>query len=556
MLIPEPLAYFWSTLVIWLVSRALLRPGHATIAAVALGRSRSPRSSDRSSRCWFPRGVRRASVLLARRERSRAQADRLLDTAASGSARPRWSCSPSSGSDRSSHTTRLSWQIGTAFHHRLFIYGLWAIGAYAIGVGILPVLVALAWALGARCRTQRRDDPARACSSARSSAFIAYTAVKASYISTVFAIRVEERNLIYRQPRRLHRHGALVHAGRGSGSSRWALARPATAYLIATTPYHAYEHLYSDAFGPRDPRVAEPHVVPDEHRPGAAAVRHPRPLGRGGLASDLLRRRSHRRGSEWPAVAGRRRRGARLRLEPDRRDRRGRRVELDRQDLPLHAADAAGLDRPGDRPRADDVHRQVAAELERLLVDRVLEPVDRRRLVGGRERPRARSGITPDFTNLDGQSRRRSRPTSRSRHPALTWSGESPRSRVGCALPPLEADPDPRLGHRRSRPTAGCHERVYTASETERTPRSGGRHPEPGGGLRQRAALAHRHPGSKLRINADRQPAAGRLLAVGAERFARLRAIRWPFASRYGPVSCRRRRPTARSSRRSTTRGS
>ena len=30
--------------------------------------------------------------------------------------------------------------------------------------------------------------------------FVAYTAVKASYISTQFAIRVEERNLIYLSP--------------------------------------------------------------------------------------------------------------------------------------------------------------------------------------------------------------------------------------------------------------------------------------------------------------------------------------------------------------------
>ena len=34
-----------------------------------------------------------------------------------------------------------SWEIGTHFHHRMFTYGLWAIGAFVIGVGVLPVLV-------------------------------------------------------------------------------------------------------------------------------------------------------------------------------------------------------------------------------------------------------------------------------------------------------------------------------------------------------------------------------------------------------------------------------
>ena len=41
----------------------------------------------------------------------------------------------------------------------------------------------------------------------------------------------------------------MVRASAGCASSAWALSGAAVAYLIATTPYHAYEHLYSDAFG-------------------------------------------------------------------------------------------------------------------------------------------------------------------------------------------------------------------------------------------------------------------------------------------------------------------
>ena len=79
-------------------------------------------------------------------------------------------------------------------------------------------------------------------------AFGLYTAVKASYISTNFAIRVEERNLIYLAP--------VIFAV----TARWAIAgraRPipvllsaaAVWYLIDTTPYHNTEHFYSDAPG-------------------------------------------------------------------------------------------------------------------------------------------------------------------------------------------------------------------------------------------------------------------------------------------------------------------
>ena len=92
-----------------------------------------------------------------------------------------------------------SWQIGTHFHHRAFTYGLWAFGAFVIGVGVLPVLATLAWLLGARWRGAEE----RVLAATLVGAIVAYglyTAVKASYISTTFAIRVEERNLIYLAP--------------------------------------------------------------------------------------------------------------------------------------------------------------------------------------------------------------------------------------------------------------------------------------------------------------------------------------------------------------------
>jgi hypothetical protein len=141
----------------------------------------------------------------------------------------------------------VSWEIGTHFHHRLFTYGLWAVGAFTIGVGVLPVLVALAWLLGNSFRT-REDRALGALLVGSVLAFGVYTAVKASYLSTNFAIRVEERNLIY--------IGPVVFAV----LARWALtartrlpalvvATAAVWYLLDTTPYHNTEHFYSDAPG-------------------------------------------------------------------------------------------------------------------------------------------------------------------------------------------------------------------------------------------------------------------------------------------------------------------
>jgi hypothetical protein len=298
MLIPEPLAYLWSALVLFLLARALVRPTRSS-AAFAVGviliaplvRSELavlvPAAAIASAFAYAgsPRG-RQLIGSWTRRERIGAGTLIVLGLV--------WF-----GSFVSHHS--MSWQIGTAFHHRLITYGLWAIGAYMIGVGILPVLVALAWALGARCRTSD-ETILLGLFIGVVSCFVAYTAVKASYISTIFAIRVEERNLIYVSP------VVFTVAARWFTQGRfrivpWAVATAATGYLIATTPYHAYEHLYSDAFG-----LA---ILEWLNRTWYMTNTDLKRLLFGilvvtvlaGLASDLLRRRSPRRGFRLAALA-------------------------------------------------------------------------------------------------------------------------------------------------------------------------------------------------------------------------------------------------------------
>ncbi len=244
LLIPEPLAYLWSTVALWLLARALLRPSRGTIA-------------------WAV-----ASIVVAPAFRSQLSVLVLAGLVAAGAAgvssgRGRsvvraWSwrerigalvltlgAAVFLGAFANQHST--SWQIGTHFHHRAFTYGLWAFGAFAIGVGVLPVFGALAWLLGNRFRT-REERALGGTLLGTVVAFGLYTAVKASYLSTNFAIRVEERNLIYIAPVVFAATAFwVVHAR--TRIVPVVLSAGAVWYLLDTTPYHNYEHFYSDAPG-------------------------------------------------------------------------------------------------------------------------------------------------------------------------------------------------------------------------------------------------------------------------------------------------------------------
>jgi hypothetical protein len=243
-LIPETLAYPWACLVLWLVARALLRRdrGAIAIAVVALAVSPAVRSelSVLLVAAAIALGVFAGTSLRGRSVvRSWTWAER-VGVAILALGVLIWI-----GAAGNHHS--YSWQIGTHFHHRMFTYGLWAIGAFTIGVGVLPVLVSLAWLLGNRFRDER-DRVLGGVLIGTVVAFGLYTAVKASYISTNFAIRVEERDVIYMAP------VVFVAAMRFAFAARTrilplALAALGVWYLLDTTPYHNTEHFYSDAPG-------------------------------------------------------------------------------------------------------------------------------------------------------------------------------------------------------------------------------------------------------------------------------------------------------------------
>jgi len=99
----------------------------------------------------------------------------------------------------SSHSSQYA-VVTQTWPDRMWSLGFQAGSALAIGLGVLPAMAGLAslWL------PSRRDDPAwRAFAAFAASAIFtvsAYTAIKAAYLSTVFATRVEERNMIYLGP--------------------------------------------------------------------------------------------------------------------------------------------------------------------------------------------------------------------------------------------------------------------------------------------------------------------------------------------------------------------
>jgi len=131
-----------------------------------------------------------------------------------------------------------SWYVATSsFKDRMLEYGLWAVGALAIGLGAVPFIAGLLALV--RPRTELRDAATSTFVVLTTSSFVAfglYTAVKAAYLSTTLSIVIAERNLIYLTPL-LFVGTALVLERRTISLSATVVATAFALYLVATTPY-------------------------------------------------------------------------------------------------------------------------------------------------------------------------------------------------------------------------------------------------------------------------------------------------------------------------------
>lgn len=143
-----------------------------------------------------------------------------------------------------------TWYVATTFYQdRMIDYGLWAAGALTIGLGVVPVVAGLASLVRPKLEERRNGVEALAIVTVSAIAcFGFYTAIKAAYLSTVYATLTLERNLIFLVP--LLFAGTALFFQRGGG--RWwavAVAGCFALYLVRAPPYSLEQYPNYEAHG-------------------------------------------------------------------------------------------------------------------------------------------------------------------------------------------------------------------------------------------------------------------------------------------------------------------
>jgi len=246
-LVEEPLAYPLATTALWLIARVYVDPSWGRAGLAVLGCTAAFLTRTQLS-ILFPLFALGLVWLAWQSERAR-----------------RWR-STWSGWDWVGLVTLLvgfavgtsavighlskSWRDTTGyFRERILEHASWALGALAIGIGVLPVIAGVA-AL-ARPRHEPRDPKTRAfvvTSVGALAVFIAYAGIKGAYISVTFSTLVVERNLIYLCPILFASTALALARGVGRG---WAIAGATlfTLYVVQEVPLRLDNYPYYEAHG-------------------------------------------------------------------------------------------------------------------------------------------------------------------------------------------------------------------------------------------------------------------------------------------------------------------
>jgi hypothetical protein len=248
MLVEEPFAYFWATLCAFLIAKALATRTPGWIAGAVLASLLAP--FVREQLAVVPAAFALAALaIVATSDRAKAEYRR-------------WSRWDKVGAltllvgavvvlnAAVSHVS-YAWLISTLYYKdRMIENGLWAVGALAIGLGVLPMVAGLAALVrppGERWSRERRA--VIATMGALILGFGWYASIKAAYISTTFSTLVVERNLIYVSP--LLFIGTAMFLERPL--VRWWAVVPAAGLTLAAIllayPYQMQFRIYSDAPG-------------------------------------------------------------------------------------------------------------------------------------------------------------------------------------------------------------------------------------------------------------------------------------------------------------------
>ena len=266
--VEEPLAYPLATLALWLIARLVARPSWGRFAG--------------------------AFAVCALGALTRTQLAVLFAVLALGLVWLAWESKPALRW-RSSWTawdwagavalvlgvvlgfSALMGHLSTSWRNTTFIYkgrildhATWSLGALAIGMGVLPLVIGVA-AL-ARPKDEPRDPETRAfvvVATSALAAFVWYAGIKGAYLSTVFATYVYERNLIYLAPILLA--ATAMAFARGSRTGMGDRARCGRDRVRRERGSGRAPVPVLRGARPRDPRVREPRarVVGGQDRPRA-----------------------------------------------------------------------------------------------------------------------------------------------------------------------------------------------------------------------------------------------------------------------------------------------
>ena len=247
MIVEEPFAYFWSTLALFLIMRALITPSRWWIGGAVVASLIAP--LVRGELAVIPTVFLLAGAFLLWRSDYVSRWRRTWST---------WDWvgfvtlvvgAAVIVSAVLGHRS-LEWNYATRLYKgRMLDLGLNAAGALTIGLGVLPVVAGLAVLWRAPGEPARRELRIfRSVLLAAIISFGLYTAVKSTYVSITFGTYTYERNLIYVAPL-LFTGTALWLERRRLHPIALALSSAFVLVLILTTPYEMGQDLSYNAPG-------------------------------------------------------------------------------------------------------------------------------------------------------------------------------------------------------------------------------------------------------------------------------------------------------------------
>ncbi len=245
-LVEEPLAYPLATLALWLIARVLVAPAWGRLAAAV---------AVCAAATWTRTQLAVLFAVLALGLLWLAWESESVRRWRSGWSRWDWIGAVTLSLGLALGFSAVMGHASTAWRETTFLYkdrifdnATWAVGALAIGLGVIPLAIGVA-AL-ARPKGEPRTPDTRAfvvTSTAALGAFLWYAGIKGAYVSTVFATYVYERNVIYLAPLLLA--GTALALTRGVGRT-WAIvvAAIATIYVVNAVPV-VLQYPYYEAHG-------------------------------------------------------------------------------------------------------------------------------------------------------------------------------------------------------------------------------------------------------------------------------------------------------------------